>query len=354
MTKLASFLGRHYKKIIVAALIITVFLGLCYGVTVMPSPSNKEKEIPAFVLQERVASKFSGEETIYIAVCLDEETTAEDIPRDIRDPKVVESVVELHKRLENEPSIQRVRSIAPPFEEGVPDDLERVEKVLAEKFSASQLDDFINRDFSIMLLKVSPIARLSEEKVKEITEIIQNDIDSITKPAGVKYRITGVDPQTYEILKDQFPGSLRRVTIVVETKPRYASSEEIRDIRDPEVLRYLDLLVERAKLVHGVVNAESAADVIKEENDGQIPNSLRGVKSLLKELEKEKITAQRIHDYISEDYSMTLVRLNILDDVDTEKIVGELKEVIDIARPAGISVNITGGPVIEMTMKEFA
>ncbi|RLG33214.1 hypothetical protein DRN97_05620, partial [Methanosarcinales archaeon] len=158
----------------------------------------------------------------------------------------------------------------------------------------------------------------------------------------------------YEILKDQFPGSLRRVTIVVETKPRYASSEEIRDIRDPEVLRYLDLLVERAKLVHGVVNAESAADVIKEENDGQIPNSLRGIKSLLKELEKEKITAQRVSDYISEDYSMTLVRLNILDDVDTEKIVGELKEVIDIASPPGISVNITGGPVIEMTMKEFA
>ena len=201
---------------------------------------------------------------------------------------------------------------------------------------------------------MSPIARLSEEKVKEITGIIQDDIEFITKPGGVKYRITGVDPQTYEILKDQFPGSLRRVTIVVETKPRYASSEEIRDIRDPEVLKYLDLLVERAKLVHGVVNAESAADVIKEENDGQIPNSLRGVKSLLKELEKDKIKEQRIHDYISEDYSMTLVRLNILDDVDTEKIVGELKEVIEIASPAGISVNITGGPVIEMTMKEFA
>jgi len=354
LTKLASFLGRHYKKIIVAALIITVFLGLGYGVTVMPSPRNKEKEIPAFVLQERVAGKFGSEDAIYVVVCLDEGTTAEDIPRDIRDPKVVKSVVELHKRLEKETAIERVQSIAPPFEDGVPDDLERVEKVLSGNFTSSQLEDFINRDFSITLIKVSPIAGLSEEKVKEITGIIQDDIEFITKPGGVKYRITGVDPQTYEILKDQFPGSLRRVTIVVETKPRYASSEEIRDIRDPEVLRYLDLLAERAKLVHGVVNAESAADVIKEENDGQIPNSLRGVKSLLKELEKDKIKEQRIHDYISEDYSMTLVRLNILDDVDTEKIVGELKEVIDIASPPGISVNITGGPVIEMTMKEFA
>ena len=350
---------RHYKKIIIAALIITVFLGLGYGVTELLSQSSMgmkiPKDLPAFVLQERVASKFGGEETIFIAVCLDDETTAEDIPRDIRDPKVVESVVELHKRLENETSIKRVQSIAPPFKEVVPDDLERVGKVLSGNFISSQLEGFINRDFSIMLIKVSPIAGLSGEEVEKVTEIIQDDVDSITKPAGVKYRITSIDPQTHEMIEDQFPGSLRKLTIVVEAKPRYANSEEIRDIRDPEVLRYVDLLAERAKLVHGVVSAESAADIIKEKaNDGRIPRTLRSVKSQLKELEKDKITEQRISNYISEDYSMTLVRLNILEDVDAEEIVEELKEVINIEPPPGISVDITGGPVIEVTMKEFA
>ncbi|VUT26391.1 MAG: hypothetical protein MASP_01480 [Candidatus Methanolliviera sp. GoM_asphalt] len=349
---------RHYKKIIIAALIITVFLGLGYGVTELLSQSSRgmeiPKDLPAFVLQEQVASKFGGEETIFIAVCLDEETTAEDIPRDIRDPKVVESVVELHKRLENETSIERVQSIAPPFKEVVPDDLERVGKVLSGNFTSSQLEGFINRDFSIMLIKVSPIAGLSGEEVEKVTELIQDDIDSVTKPAGVKYRITSIDPQTHEMIEDQFPGSLRKLTIVVETKPRYANSEEIRDIRDPEVLRYVDLLAERAKLVHGVVSAESAADVIKEANDGQIPNSLRSVMALLERLEKDKIMEQRISNYISEDRSMTLVRLNILEDVDAEEIVEELKEVINIESPPGISVDITGGPVIEVTMKELA
>nr|QNO55050.1 hypothetical protein FPOEFMDM_00035 [Methanosarcinales archaeon ANME-1 ERB7]QNO55122.1 hypothetical protein MNNOGLJF_00036 [Methanosarcinales archaeon ANME-1 ERB7] len=351
---------RHYKKIIIAALIITVFLGLgYYGVTELLSQSSMEKgipkDLPAFVLQERVASKFGGEETIFIAVCLDEETTAEDIPRDIRNPKVVESVVELHKRLENETSIGRVQSIAPSFKDGVPGDLKEVKEDLAAFFPESQLERFINRDFSIMLIRVSPIAGLSGEEVEEVTELIQDDIDSITKPAGVKYRITGIDPQTSEMIEDQFLGSLRKLTIVVETKPRYASSEEIRDIRDPEVLRYVDLLAERAKLVHGVVSAESAADVIKEKaNDGQIPNSLRSVRALLERLEKDKNTEQRISNYISEDYSMTLVRLNILEDVDAEEIVEELKEVINIETPPGISVDITGGPVIEVTMKELA
>jgi predicted RND superfamily exporter protein len=202
-------------------------------------------------------------------------------------------------------------------------------------------------------MRGSPIAGLSGEEVEEVIEIMQDDIDSITKPAGVKYRITGVDPQTSEMIEDQFPGSLCKLTIVVETKPRYASSEEIRDIRDPEVLRYVDLLAERAKLVHGVVSVESAADVIKEKaNDGQIPNSLRSVMALLERIEKDKMTEQRISNYISEDYSMTLVRLNILEDVDAEEIVEELKEVINIDSPPGISVDITGGPVIEVTMKD--
>ena len=350
---------RHYKKIIIAALIITVFLGLGYGVTELLSQSSMgmkiPKDLPAFVLQERVASKFGGEETILIAVCLDGETSAKNIPQDIRDPRVIASVVELHELLENETSIERVQSVAPSFKDGVPGDLKEVEEVLSAFFSESQLEGFINRDFSIMLIKVSPIAGLSGEEVEKVTEIIQDDVDSITKPAGVKYRITSIDPQTHEMIEDQFPGSLRKLTIVVEAKPRYANSEEIRDIRDPEVLRYVDLLAERAKLVHGVVSAESAADIIKEKaNDGRIPRTLRSVKSQLKELEKDKITEQRISNYISEDYSMTLVRLNILEDVDAEEIVEELKEVINIEPPPGISVDITGGPVIEVTMKEFA
>jgi predicted RND superfamily exporter protein len=124
----------------------------------------------------------------------------------------------LHKRLENETSIERVQSIAPPFKEVVPDDLERVEKVLSGNFTSSQLEGFINRDFSITLIKVSPIAGLSEEGMEKVTELVQDDVDSITKPAGVKYRITGIDPQTFEMIEDQFPGSLRKLNMRIQKK----------------------------------------------------------------------------------------------------------------------------------------
>ncbi len=301
------------KKIILIALLIVVFL----AAIVLLSHDNPVT--PASVLQERVASKFGGEERIFIAVCLDEETSAKNIPSDIRDTKIIASVVELHALLDDELNIERVQSVATAFDE---------------------LDEFINDYFSITLIKVSPIAGLSEAKMKELTEIIRADIASITKPAGVKYLITGVDPQTLELIADQFPGNLRKLNIVVETEPGYARSEEIRDVRDPEVLRYVYLLSERAKLVDGVMDARSAADIIKEANDGMIPRTLRSVVSLLEEKDEKK--RQLIYDYISKDYSMTLVRLKIDDDAEAAEIVEEIKEVINIGRPAGTSVDIAG------------
>ncbi|MEA2033277.1 MAG: efflux RND transporter permease subunit [Euryarchaeota archaeon] len=200
LTKLAAFQCRHYKKIIVAALVLTVFL--CYGATELHFQGNIAKEmpqdLPVFVLQEKIASKFRGEEFMIIAVCLDKETSAKNIPRDIRDPKIISSVVELHERLEAESSIEKVQSVAPFFQQDVPDDIEGVKKKLA---SVPGAESFFNDDFSIMLVYASPIAGLSEEKVKEATDMIQGDVDAITKPAGVEYMITGMAPLIIELLR---------------------------------------------------------------------------------------------------------------------------------------------------------
>jgi len=158
---------------------------------------------------------------------------------------------------------------------------------------------------------------------------------------------------TFELVADQFVGSFSRTTISVETAPRYAKSDEIRDVRDPEVLKYVDLLAERTKLVYGVVGAESAADVIKEANGGRIPSSLRSVKSLLKQNE---LAEQRISNYITDDYSMTVVRLNILEDIDDKEVVAGLREAMNMDKPAGVSVDITGdtsSPVLMVAMMEL-
>ena len=200
LTKLAAFQCRYYKQIILTAVILTLFFG--YGATNLHFQGNIEKEmpqdLPVFVLQDKIASKFRGEEYVIIAVCLNEETGAKNIPYDVRDPRVIKSVIELHKRLESEPSIEKVQSVAPFFSQGVPEDIEGVKRVLASVPGSKSL---FNDDYSIMLVYASPIAGLSEDKVEETTELIRKDIEAITKPPGVEYKITGIAPLIIELLR---------------------------------------------------------------------------------------------------------------------------------------------------------
>jgi len=156
---------------------------------------------------------------------------------------------------------------------------------------------------------------------------------------------------TFELIADQFAGSFSSATIVVEVAPGYAGSDEIRDMRDPRVLRYVDVLAERAKLVYGVVSAESAADVIKEANGGKIPSSLRSVKSLL---EHNEMVKQQMSNYICDDNTMSVVRLKLQEDVDEARVVEGLNEVIKGNKPPGVVVELSGDPVAEVTMRELA
>ncbi|MHC1635984.1 MAG: MMPL family transporter [Candidatus Methanospirareceae archaeon] len=156
---------------------------------------------------------------------------------------------------------------------------------------------------------------------------------------------------TYNLIADQFAGSFSRSTISVETSPEYANSMEIRDMREPEALRYVGVLAERAKLVYGVVEAESAADIIKKANGGRIPSSLRSVKSLLK---NNEMLREVVHEYVSDDYTMSLVRLKLLEDVDASRVVEGLREAIRGDKPPGVEVGITGDPVMEVALEELA
>lgn len=197
--KLASIQYKHYKKIIILSLILTAFLG--YGATSVHFQGNLEdmmpSDLPVFVLEDKIANEFGGADSIVIAVVLNDDTSAKGIVRDIRDPQVIRSVVELHNRLENEASIEKVQSIAPLFQQGVPQDKEDVKRVIA----SSPMQGVINDDYSIMLIYATPATGMSEEQVNRAKKVIQNNIDAITKPAGVDYRISGMAPLIVKVLE---------------------------------------------------------------------------------------------------------------------------------------------------------
>jgi len=157
--------------------------------------------------------------------------------------------------------------------------------------------------------------------------------------------------ETLKLVSDQFAGTFSSATIVVEIDPRYARSTEIRDVRDPEVLRYVDALAARATLIYGVIAATSAADVIKPATGGRIPSSLESVKSLVAQ---NDLVAQQLSTYISDDYTLSVVRLTLLDDLDAEAFVAELREAIRLAGPPGVTVELSGSPVEDIVMMELA
>ena len=598
LERLASFQYRHYKKIIIAALIITLFLG--YGMTFLQFQGNIDKEmpqdLPVFKLEKKVKSAFIGEEFMAIALCLNYDTAAEAIPRDIRDPRVIESVVELHKRLEAEPLIVGVLSVAPLFHRGIPDTTEGVKRVLE---SVPGTEQYFNRDSSIMLIYAFTKAGEDEKMVDEVTDTILRDTEAImTNPAAVEYKMVGTDSlvaemikllqrdmvrttsaaaiiiflllilltrsfsksiviflpliftiiwtfgtmgllgmpisistvvigaiiiglgteygsfmvlryheereskgpedalkvdvsnigaaifgsamttivaflsltisimpmiqhlgetlalgiffcwiiatvlnpcfiilkermgsgelagwlpkwtkgqkkrdklrgrnkellnkyakfvthrrlivlaivliftifmgyqasmtklepvsqkdmlpkdsevvKTLDLISNQFAGSIDKTVIVVETEPEYAVSDDIQDVRAPEALRYVDAIAKRARLMYGVVGAESAADVIKEVNGGKIPSSLRSVKLLL---ETNEMAEQQISNYISDDYIVSMVRLDMLSNLDEKRVVKELQKGITIDKPPGMKVGITGDSIVTATMVTLA
>ncbi len=157
--------------------------------------------------------------------------------------------------------------------------------------------------------------------------------------------------ETFKLIADQFAGSLSTSTIVIESEPNYANSSEIRDMRDPEIIRYVGMLEEKAELIHGVTGADSAASVIKQANNGRIPPSLKSVKLLLRENE---LARNQVSNYINDDYSITVVRLSIVEDADSITLAGELKDLIKGEKPPGVEVKLTGDPIIEDTMRELA
>ncbi|MDD2666380.1 MAG: MMPL family transporter [Methanocellales archaeon] len=148
---------------------------------------------------------------------------------------------------------------------------------------------------------------------------------------------------TFNFISDQFVGSTDTCLVVLEVNPQYANSDEIRHVLDPRALDYADTLSKRAKLIEGVIDATSVADILKESNDGRIPKSLDESKSL-------SADNPLISQYISDDYAMSLVRIELQENVGEEEIVAELEDAIKAPKPQGLSVKLSGDPVMMVEM----
>jgi len=151
---------------------------------------------------------------------------------------------------------------------------------------------------------------------------------------------------TLNDIEDKF-GSTDAIYIMVETDPSYSGSGEVRDVRDPRVLRYVDQLSQLALHTEDVISVSSAAATIKTMNDGRLPRSLREVQELT---DKNGL----LDEHISNDCTMTLVKIYLIDSgVDLRNIEVELEKIVQSTpRPPGVKTTLGGSLFEGQAMEE--
>lgn len=168
-----------------------------------------------------------------------------------------------------------------------------------------------------------------ETKKSDMKSMLPKDVDSIT---------------TLNSIENEF-GSTNFAFLVVEIDPSYIGSDEVRDVRDPRVLIYLNQLSDLAAHTDNVIDVTSASTVLKSINQGHIPQSERQVEELAG---KNGL----LDNYISKDYTLGLVRIQTTDDVDLRLLESELdKIIIELTPPPGIKTTV-GGAAMEGVIME--
>ncbi len=119
----------------------------------------------------------------------------------------------------------------------------------------------------------------------------------------------------------------------------------IQDLRTPVVIDYINTLTLISEEIRVVESVNSLSKLLRADNDGRLPKSEVMIKKLVSENELYS-------NYISDDFSHSLIRLNLNSDYNDKEIVEELQRLIDgVQKPVPLKVQPSGmvaiGPVIE-------
>ncbi len=150
--------------------------------------------------------------------------------------------------------------------------------------------------------------------------------------------------EAFEKIEDNFGGS-DSVMIALEIYPSTARSNEIRDIRDSRAVRYSYILSAMVEQTDGVQSAVSMGTLLRQMNGGVLPKNERQIKDMI-------AGNALLSNYVSQDYTMSLVRISLYNEYDAKELVSELQKIIrNLDKPAGLDVKVAGDiaadPIVE-------
>ncbi len=189
LKKLAEIQKKHTRLLAVFVIILTIVLGIGLKDLTINSDFRKEmpRELPIFMLNDRISDKFGGQDTVVIAVHIDDSVDSKSTVRDIRDPWVIQSLIFLDEELRSEASITSVTSPASFFRGKNTITPQEITETLRNPGA----DAFFSRNYKMALMYVTADIGSAEDQIQVFNKLIQKRIDYTPKPPGVKFGITG-------------------------------------------------------------------------------------------------------------------------------------------------------------------
>ena len=200
LKKLASFQMKYSVFIIIFMLLVTGFLAIGLTKISIESDINRgmPQDLPIFKITDKINDKFGNQDAVLVVVKLDEDSVDKDNPVDMRDPRVINFLVKLEENLKKEDLVENVQSVSSVFNQiGEPNSVEESRLILSHVPNSEM---FFNKDYSATIISISADLGSGQEKVKELNNVIRENIEYSQKPKGIKTMITGTPPMRAMIL----------------------------------------------------------------------------------------------------------------------------------------------------------
>ncbi|MFH1642121.1 MAG: efflux RND transporter permease subunit [Nanoarchaeota archaeon] len=151
--------------------------------------------------------------------------------------------------------------------------------------------------------------------------------------------------KTLEIIGDEFGGT-DSAMIAIEVVPNHKGSDETRDVRDPDIIKYLQLLTQTVLHVDYVISATSPASILKSKNNNTLPKTRHDINPIVKE-------SSALSSYLSSDYKIALIKISLADGFDEDEMLVDLNKVLnEVPKPSGVNVAVAGQDLAMSIVKQ--
>jgi predicted RND superfamily exporter protein len=190
LKKVAQIQKKHTKILAIAVILITIVLGVGLKELTINSDFRKEMptDLPIFALNDRISEKFGGQDMVIISVQIDESVDSKNAIRDIRDPRIIQSMILLDEDLRGETSVTSIMSPASFFRGEKTPSPENITQTIR---SNPGMNGFFSKNYNMALMYVSTDIGSGEEQIQNFNKILQEHIDNTPGPTGAKFGITG-------------------------------------------------------------------------------------------------------------------------------------------------------------------